>query len=445
MAAKPLPILGRIDLKPPTTESFKGSINIINIKSKRNPIDAARVSGDKDKTVVAIAEYCKRLYPNAPYLMGVNGRNHVLVEAVVMKYLRSQLDWEPTEELPALKPISGDELISHWVALTAKTTHIDLCRAHNTYRKHHTLASELIPADAEGFDSLEWAQGLQWGGAESSSDVRYSPDCELGNSKLAVFHKVKPNDWHKITRQLDATHPFPESCRAWSYCIAVKGKQVPLEPLNNPLRASSASKPYSQGRQYRVWPAEALAIVGQALSRLTAEERGRIRKGWEDATYCSDLQKLLKRLEKLSTPRVQAGYTWPHKQFRRIVDDAGGLMNLWDEYAGWNYNPFLLHELSYSPSYAIPVVEVSEPVYNDFNLFFPYIGNMPEAKHHKRQQQVASMYRCSENGCSCKPTRKYPEVTPEYYGPTPQDDRERWLVAVGHQADWKRPEYLGRK
>ena len=151
-------------------------------------------------------------------------------------------------------------------------------------------------------------------------------------------------------------------------------------------------------------------------------------------------------------------------------------------------NPFLLSELSYSASHAIPVAEASGPVSNSgFNLFFPSADHeKPSSTHHKyrgadveiledgagnlrlvrficgeranqwvtadelvapkkkvtkRTQQISQMYRCSERGCTCKPRSKYPEVTPVYSGPTPQDDRERWLVAVGRQADWKRPEY----
>jgi hypothetical protein len=134
-------------------------------------------------------------------------------------------------------------------------------------------------------------------------------------------------------------------------------------------------------------------------------------------------------------------------------------------------------------------VEVSGPVVNSgFNLFFPSAGNetpsrthyryqgadieivedgasnlrhirfvcgeranlwvpadelvAPKKKVSKRTQQVSQMYRCGERGCSCsRMARKRREVTPEYSGPTPQGDRELWLVAVGRQANWKSPQY----
>ena len=312
MTAQPqyLPVLGCIELvQPATAPSFEGRSRGI----KRNlTVDEAV----KDETLLAIADYCERKYLSAPYVMGAQ-LNDELAEAVQMKYLRSLPDWEPTEELPALKPtITSHGLIKHWIARCAKTTNIDLCRAHATYREHYPLASSLIPVGAEDFDALEWAQG--------------DAECEVGSSRLASFYTLTKDDWQKNHLLQEPNHPLPESCKAWTRVVpmpgvdkyklmarrnakrlseeqlatkcglsvevirkAEEGRRIPvgqmrtivralgttvdalakgemvLEPLNNPLKASSESKPYSVGQQYKVWPAEAHAIVGQALSKLS--------------------------------------------------------------------------------------------------------------------------------------------------------------------------------
>jgi DNA-directed RNA polymerase specialized sigma24 family protein len=325
MSAQPqyLPILGSIDLMPPEPVTFKGISRL-----KDESIEEAAASGSKERIAVAISKFLSNLYPNAPYLQGAKGGNYELTDAVVMKYFRSRPDWEPTEELPALKPtITDHKLIKHWLRMVAKRTHIDLCREHEIHRAHYVLATDLIPAGAEDFN------GLEWGGAESTNDAV----CEVGISKIASFYKIKPTDWYQVRRRSDAKHPLPNSCRAWSYVVPIKGKQdVALEPLNNPMFAGSASKPFTRGQQYKVWPEEAYVILGQVLSRLAPEERALIRKGWESADYDSDFEKLLKRLLKLNTPRVSQGINWTIKLLRSIVESAGGLTALYDEYAGWN-------------------------------------------------------------------------------------------------------------
>jgi hypothetical protein len=347
MSAQPqyLSVLGSIQL-PPQPLTFQGI-------TKRNVISEE----EKTRTLLAIDDYCSRMYLNAPYLMG-DAVNSTLVGEVGFKYLRSLPDWEPTEDLPALKPtITSHDLIDHWIAKVASTTHKDLCRAHKNHREHFPLASDLI-ADKDDGDGLEWAQG-------TSRAV-----------ENATFDKLKPNDWCRISRQLDPNHPLPESARAWSYGIEVKGQHKPVEPLNSPLRASSASSEYSHGQSYQVWKVEAELIIGQALSQLTAEERALIRKGWKDSKYSTDFEKLVKRLQKLNASKVSEGINWPQQLFRELIDSPYGLMGIYDEYSGWgNVSPFLLSELGYYPSHAIPVVEALEPVENNFNLSYPGIGD----------------------------------------------------------------------
>jgi transcriptional regulator with XRE-family HTH domain/DNA-directed RNA polymerase specialized sigma24 family protein len=618
-----LPILGRIDLMPPSTITFKGIP-----RNQPESIEEAVASDNLERIAAAMSNYLSNLYPTAPYLQGAKGGNYELTNAVIMKYWRSRPDWEPTPELPALKPtITSHKLIRHWLRMTAKRTHIDLCRGYNAHRKHYVLASDLIPAGAESFDSLEWAQGLQWGGAESSSEVKLSSECEVGNSRLASFYSLKDDnkktgkdDWCKSYLRLDKEHPynhpviaimdklkeleipvgeavFTESCRSWTRLVPVptrldpyammrrrnaldlseeqlatacglsvekiqdaedgykvsptrlkiiaralgttveaiaKGDMI-LAPLNNPLKASSASAPYSKGQRYPFFREEAIVILGQAMSKLTAEERGRIRAGWSDSSYCPDYRKIVNRLKKLCAPRTKCimheragksltpsssagggGSAWAFEQFCELIDSPRGLMALYDEWAGWS-SPIILAErtptqifpfrlVAYHPrNTTIPVIEVSEPIQNDFRLFFPsadrdirshiyyrYRGadveiledgsgdlrlvrfvcgeraNLwvpadeliaPKKKVSKRTQQVSQMYKCGERGCSCKPVHKYLKdklacndknckcrvAYPPYTGPAPQDDRERWLVSIGLSADWKRPEYLGRK
>jgi hypothetical protein len=609
----------------------------------------------KEKTLLAIADYCESRYLSAAYVMG-DRFNDELSQIVQNKYLRSLPDWQPTDKEPALKPtITTHESIKGWIGKVAKRTHLDLCKGFSVYRKRYVNASSLIPAGAPEFDAIVWAQGLQYGGSESSSDVRYSSECEQGNSGLASFHSLKngnkktgKDDWCKSYLRLDAKHTyshpellavmdelkgleihteggaFTESCRSWTRVVPVVGKldrfklmarrnklrlkeeelavacsltvkaiqdaeagvkvsptrqrliakalgttadalsqdNITLSPLNNPMKASSASNPYSQGKQYKVWEADGLAIVGQALSRLTSEERTHIRRGWENANYKSDFEKLLVRLERLSYGRT-ASYTleweradgskfnidgnghlkarclldeatasnmalhcnagaskgdsyrvkrvrdgWPIKQVLGLVESAGGLAALWDEYAWgrvsvpWNdkltaSRNNMLSTLGAEGGFTWGTVEVEGPIVNSgFNLSFPSAGNetpssthyryhgadveivedgagnlrlirflcgeradqwvpadeliAPKKRVNKRTQQVSQMYRCSERGCSCKPVHRYlkdklacndgncrcrPASVP-YSGPAPKGDRERWLVAIGRQADW---------
>jgi hypothetical protein len=421
MSAQPqaLPVLGRIHLMPSDPVTFQGI-------TKRNVVSEE----EKDRTALAIYDYCSRMYINAPYLMG-STVNDVLVGEVGFKYLRSLPDWEPSEELPALNPtITSHDLIDHWIAKVASTTHKDLCRAHRTHREHFPLASDLI-ADEDDGDGLEWAEGT----SRAVENV--------------TFQKLKPNDWCRITRELDVNHPLPESARAWSYGIEVKGQHKPVEALNTPLRASSVNAECSPGQQYKVWKTEAEVIIAQALSQLTAEERALIRKGWKDATYSKYFEKLVKRLQKLNASKVSEGINWPQSLFRELIDSPYGLMGIYDEYSGWsNVNPFLLSELGYHPSHAIPVVEITEPVENDFNLSYPGISDEPitsgkSLRSRLIEQRAAYRYLCSENACRCHAgERRLAEQREPYTGPAPQDERERWLVAIGQQADWKRPDYL---
>jgi hypothetical protein len=381
------PILGTIELIVPKPPYLRNKV-------ATNPIDKAWFVGNINTACDLIFDYASRKHVRAPYLMGINKgakypRNEELAKKVTFDFIRTLPHYEPDEEYPALAPIRKGGSLKAWVVVHTKTANLDLISNHNTQTKYLPLAEDLLPADADAdLDAIEYAQSLQYG---SDAAVASGSKQTLAKRHSYPYNAGGKNPNPQGYRMMhDGSHPFPESSRAFTRSVMVPGFDrvrvlaernkmgweredlaaravVPIEVvegqgrvtkvhkqaicdalgippevaaelpgLSKPLQASSASRGYCKGKQYQLWPAEALAIVGQALSKLSAEQRGRIRKGWLDAKYCGEQERILERLERLSTPKVQEGINWPIKLLRPIVESAGGLTALYEEYAGWN-------------------------------------------------------------------------------------------------------------